>query len=209
VGGVYRDAGYAEHVVRLTRGLRVSASNYPGLPASDADFAATPLPYWAAGCPPQLAVGNKYGPFFVYDRDHIARGPIQRLALGGAPPSHHALLGVGAYWPAHRLLYIANPAPSGVYRPGILAFRVTRRCRLSLAWQTSEPAHLTSSPTLANGLLFYDTGYGGKVWALNARTGKRLWSRKLGAFAFNAPSVANGAVYTGAWDRHLHAFALR
>ncbi|HZU60497.1 MAG TPA: PQQ-binding-like beta-propeller repeat protein, partial [Solirubrobacteraceae bacterium] len=208
VGGTYRDAGYAEHVVRLTRDLRVSASNYPGLPSGDADFGATPLPFHAHGCPAQLAVGDKYGPFFVYDRDHIGSGPVQRLSLGGAPPNQHALLGLGAYWAAHRLLYVANPAPAGPYHAGILAFRVTRHCRLSLAWQAPEPAHLTSSPSLANGVLFYDTGVTGKVKALDARTGKRLWSSRLGASAFNAPSVANGAVYVGAWDRRLHAFTL-
>ena len=106
--------GYSERVVRLTRGLRVTASNYPGLPATgDADFGATPMLYRAPGCPAQLAVGNKSGAFFVYDRAHIGNGPVQRITLGGSSNGRDALIGVDAYLPSERTVYVSNPNPSG------------------------------------------------------------------------------------------------
>jgi outer membrane protein assembly factor BamB len=202
---------HAERIVRLTPGLKVRISHYPGLPGGDADFGSTPLPYRAKGCPGQLAAGNKYGDFFVYDRKHIGKGPVQRIRLGGAGNGDAALLGVAAFWPKQRLLYVANPHRSGRYKPGLLAFRVTKRCRLSLEWQAKRPGNLTSSPTVANGVVYYGEGHGNKLVAFDARNGKRLWTSGgvFGDAVWNAPSVVNGAVYAGSWDEHLHAFGLK
>ncbi len=199
--------GYSERVVRLTTHLRVTASNYPGLPTvGDADFGATPMLYRAPGCPPQLAVGNKSGAFFVYDRNGIGNGPVQRIALGGSSFGSNALIGVDAYLPSERTVYVSNPHAAGGYKAGILAFRVTRSCHLSLRWQARGPGGTTSSPTIAGGVVFYGTGAYGTLVALDARTGKRLWVRSVGHTIFGAPSVINGAVYVGAWDGRLRAF---
>jgi len=204
--------GYAERVVRLTLSLRVSASNHPALPATgDPDFGATPLLYQAPGCPPQLAVGNKFGNFYVYDRDHISAGPVQRISLGGSGFANTALLGIGAYLPAQRLLFVANPKRQGQYGPGMLAFRVERDCRLALRWQALEPAGRTTDPTIAGGVVFYGTGRGGRVIGVDARSGKRLWGSSQHVVrgpVLNAPSVVNGVCYVGSWDGRLHAFKL-
>jgi outer membrane protein assembly factor BamB len=202
--------GYSERVVRLTPDLRVTASNYPGLPLTgDADFGATPMLYRAPGCPRQLAVGNKSGAFFVYDRNGIGNGPVQRITLGGSSNGGDALIGVDAYLPSERTVYVSNPNAAGGYRPGILAFRVTHSCHLSLRWQAPGPGHTTSSPTVAGGVVFYGTGPSGTVIALDARTGKRLWVHSVGHTIFGAPTVVNGAVYVSAWDGRLRAFVPR
>jgi outer membrane protein assembly factor BamB len=201
----------SERIVRLTPDLDVRASHYPGLPGGDADFGSTPLPYQAKGCRPQLAAGNKYGDFFVYERKRIGHGPVQRIHLGGSGNGDEGLLGVAAFWKARRLLYVANPHETGRYKPGMLAFRVTKRCRLALEWQAKRPGKLTSSPTLANGVLYYGEGKNDKLVAFDALTGRRLWtsgSAYSGA-VWNAPAVVNGAVYAGSWDEHLRAFALK
>lgn len=204
-------APHAERIVRLTPDLKVKASDYPGLPGGDADFGSTPLPYRAQGCPGQLAAGNKYGDFFVYDRRHVGKGPVQRIRLGGAGNGDEALLGVAAFWPKQRLLYVANPHRSGRYKAGLLAFRVTEKCRLSLEWQARRPGKLTSSPTIANGVVYYGEGKNDKLVAFNARTGKRLWTSgdAFGDAVWNAPSVVGGAVYAGSWDGRLRAFSLK
>jgi outer membrane protein assembly factor BamB len=205
-------APYAERVVRLTLGLRVVASSYPGLPPTgDADFGATPLLYHAPGCPRQLAVGNKFGNFYVYDRAHIDSGPVQRIALGGSGFAQTALLGIGAYLPDQRLVYVANPKRHGRYGPGMLAFRVERDCRLALQWQAREPAGRTTDPTIAGGVVFYGTGGNGRVIAVDAKSGKRLWASSphtIRGPVLNAPSVVNGVCYVGSWDGRLHAFKL-
>jgi outer membrane protein assembly factor BamB len=87
-----------------------------------------------------------------------------------------------------------------------VAFRVTSKCRLAKAWNNRGPWNLTSSPTVANGVVYYGTGLHHKVVALNARTGKRLKSLNVGGAIFGAPSVIGGVVYAGAWDGRLHAF---
>ena len=200
--------GNAEHVVRLTTDLEVRASHYPGVRGFDADFGATPLLYEASGCPRQLAVGNKYGEFFVYNRGRMGDGPVQHIALGGSGDGGHALLGVAAYWAAKRMVYVANPVARGRYKPGIVAFRVTSGCRLALAWQAQGPGRLTSSPSLANGVLYYGTGADARLMALDATTGEPLWNSggAVGDSIYNAPSVTGGAVYAGSWDGRLYAF---
>jgi outer membrane protein assembly factor BamB len=199
-------------VVRLTPGLRVTASNHPPLPPTgDADFGATPLPFDARGCPPELAVGNKFGNYYVYNRDHIGRGPVQRISLGGSGFASTALLGIGAYLPSQRLLYVANPKRQGRYGPGMLAFRVAHNCRLILRWQAAEPAGRTTDPTIAGGVVFYGNGHDGRAIAVDARTGKRLWGssrRVVRGPVLNAPSVVNGVCYVSSWDGRLHAFKL-
>jgi polyvinyl alcohol dehydrogenase (cytochrome) len=79
---------------------------------------------------------------------------------------------------------------------------------LGLAWQTTLPDQgvIQSTPTVANGCVFTGTDLG-NVYALNADTGKVVWSRKLqggggnafvGAGIIGAPAVANGLVYVAA-----------
>jgi putative pyrroloquinoline-quinone binding quinoprotein/putative pyrroloquinoline-quinone-binding quinoprotein len=206
--GSAQHARYAEHVVRLSPHLKVRSSNYPGVSGRDADFGATPLLYRAPGCPSQLAVGNKYGSFFVYNRSRIGRGPVQRIRLGGSILGQHGLIGTAAYWPQRRTLYVSNSRPHGKYRPGIVAFRVTSRCRLAKAWNARGPRNLKSSPTVANGVVYYGTGANNTVVALDARTGKHLKTIKVKGAVFNAPSVINGFVYAGSWSGRLYAFGV-
>src|SRR5947209_18758357 len=202
--------GYAERVVRLTPKLRVVASNYPGLPQiGDADFGATPMLYRAPGCPPQLAVGNKHGTFFVYDRDNIGRGPVQRIGLGGSSNGSQALIGVAAYLPTERTVYVTNPSRRGGFGAGMLAFQVTGNCRLALRWQAAGPGGATSSPTIADGVVFYGTGGSGRVIALDARSGKRLWTSRRMRQVWGPPTVVNGAVYVTSFDGRLRAFTVR
>ena len=198
--------GYAEHVVRLTPDLRVVSSSYPGLDGADADFGSTPVPFDAPGCPSLLAVGNKGGSFFLYDRDSIGAGPVQRVRLGGSDGGPSALLGVAAYWPARRMLFVSNPLPRKGYPAGVVAFRVTSKCRLARAWVRPGPRGLASSPTVAGGVVWYGTGFGGEVRALSARTGKRLRTLDVSKPIFAAPSVVDGTLYAGGWSGRLYAF---
>jgi outer membrane protein assembly factor BamB len=209
INGPAQHLGYGEHVVRLSPHLRVQGSDYPGTPGQDADFGATPVLYHAPGCPAQLAVGNKHGRFFVYNRSHIGRGPVQRITFGGSTNGEHALLGTAAYWPGARLMYVSVPRPHGRYKAGIVAFRVNRHCRLSRKWNARGPGALMSSPTVANGVVYYGTGAANHLIALNARTGQHLRRFNVKGAMFNAPSVVGGQVYAGSWHGRLYAFGLR
>lgn len=202
-------ARYAEHVVQLTPGLRVLSANYPGLPSNDADFGATPLLFRRTGCPSQLAVGDKFGSFFLYDRNRIASGPVQRIELGGSNYGQRALLGVAAYWPATATVFVSNPLDQSQYRHGVVAFHVTGSCRLSFEWSATDgPQGEDSTPTVAGGAVFFGNGDGHRVIALDARTGRFLWSSRsaIRAPVFAAPTVVGGRVYVSSVGGSVSAF---
>ncbi len=51
-----------------------------------------------------------------------------------------------------------------------------------------------SSPAVAKGVV-YAGSYDGNLYALHAKTGKKLWSYLAGGYVISSPAVANGVVY--------------
>jgi len=49
----------------------------------------------------------------------------------------------------------------------------------------------------------------GNVYALNARTGAKLWSYFTGFRVTSCPAVANGILYVGSDFDHVYAFGLK
>jgi hypothetical protein len=49
----------------------------------------------------------------------------------------------------------------------------------------------------------------GNLYALNARTGARLWNYTTGSYIASSPTVANGVVYVGSVDGKVYSFSLR
>ena len=185
------------------------SANYPGAAEGDADFGATPLLFQRPGCPPQLAVGNKFGSFFVYDRNAISGGPVQRIELGGSGFGQQGLTGVAAYWPATSTVFVSNPVDHGKYRRGIVAFRVTASCRLAYEWSGSDaPPGIDSTPTVAAGVVYFGNGYGKRAVAYDARTGHLLWTsgHTITGDVFAAPTVVNGKVYVSSLSGYVLAF---
>jgi outer membrane protein assembly factor BamB len=62
----------------------------------------------------------------------------------------------------------------------------------------------TSSPTVANGIVYIGSG-DQNVYALDARTGALRWTFATGDVVHASPAVANGVVIIGSWDRNLYA----
>ena len=74
-------------------------------------------------------------------------------------------------------------------------------------WTYNTGANVTSSPAVANGVVYIGSGYGGnKVYAFDAATGTLLWSYTTGDSVRSSPAVANGVVYIGSGDHSLYAF---
>ena len=62
-----------------------------------------------------------------------------------------------------------------------------------------------SSPLLAGNRL-YVGDWSGRLWALDARSGRTIWrSKQLGPIK-GAPALAAGKVYVGSYDGHLYCF---
>ena len=211
--GTPENSGDAERVVRLSADLNVRASNYPGLTGDDVDFGSTPVPYQRAGCPGQLVVENKSGVMFVYDRDALATGPAQRLAISDYVEGGE-LIGVPAYDPDRQRIFVSNSSDltGGPYQHGMLAFDVGADCQLHLSWQQTQGMNgaVVSPPTLANGVVYYGDGPDDRVLALSADSGDLLWSSDttIAGGVYAPPIVVNGRLYVAAWDHVVHAYGL-
>jgi outer membrane protein assembly factor BamB len=66
---------------------------------------------------------------------------------------------------------------------------------------------LFSSAAVAHGVV-YVCSYDKNLYALNARTGIRLWSYATGNEIESSPSVVNGVVYVGSGDYKVYSFSL-
>jgi outer membrane protein assembly factor BamB len=195
---------YADGVLRLTSALAVKSYYTPTPLIGDDDFGTSPVLFQKEGCPPQLAVIQKNGSLFLFDRDSIASGPRQRVAFG-VPE----LIGVASYSTATQMLYVVNGAPSD-YKQGVAAFRFDANCKLALAWNTFLPITGSAAPVIANGVVYVSGGLATKIYALNATTGAKLWDSgtAITDMTFPSPIIVDGHVYAVAYDGKLHAFGL-
>lgn len=201
---------YAEHVVALSLNLKVLASNFAAQIDGDDDLSSTPMLYQPPGCPPQMAVTQKHGVLYVYDRTSLSSGPVQTLLINGS----QGFIGGLAYDPTTDLVYVAHgdDPPHGSYRHGLVALKVGSSCKLSLAWQQPSPSNggVTSAPSVADGVVYYANGAGNRLFAYDAANGTPLWNSgtTLKGPVFAAPTIVNGALYAGSWDHKLHAFSI-
>ena len=111
----------------------------------------------------------------------------------------------------------SSPAVVGgvVYAGGrvVAAFNATTGAVL---WSVSPGGPLSipgDSPAVAKGLVYIGASipgprgtFTGTVYALNARTGKTVWSVPVASGITSSPSVANGVVYIGSDGGTLYAF---
>jgi serine/threonine-protein kinase len=56
--------------------------------------------------------------------------------------------------------------------------------------------------------VLYFGSYDQRVYALNAKTGAKLWSYATGNLVESSPVVVNGMVYVGSDDHNVYAFGL-
>jgi outer membrane protein assembly factor BamB len=145
-------------------------------------------------------VGNSGGRLRGESHGHAQ---VQTLQINGS----QGFIGGLAYDPTTDLVYVAHgyDAPRGSYKHGLVALKVGRGCKLSLAWQQPSPykGGVTSAATVANGA-------GNRLFGYNAATGKPLWNSgtTVRGPVFAAPTIVNGALYAGSWDHKLHAFSI-
>jgi outer membrane protein assembly factor BamB len=200
---------YADQVVRLSHGLLVQAANYPGITGSDQDFGSTPILFDGPGsCGPQMAVDNKDGEIFIYNRDNIAAGPEDRVFINGED-----LITVPAYSPVTGLIYAGHhlDSPDGMYPRGIIAFRIRPEdCKLEMVWQQPVGGGgAVSEPVVANGVVYYGDGKAHHLYAFDASTGAILWNsgKTISTWLDTEPVVVNGHLYVTSGST-LYSFGL-
>ena len=99
-------------------------------------------------------------------------------------------------------MFRANPARTGVF-PSNGPTRLNE-----LAWKFKTDGEVYSSPAVADGVVYVGSG-DGRLYALDARTGKEKWSFNTGGAVLSSPAVADGVVYAGVSEfGHDHLYAL-
>jgi serine/threonine-protein kinase len=80
--------------------------------------------------------------------------------------------------------------------------------RLGVDWRFPTRADVGSSPAVVNGVVYVGSG-DKNVYALNARTGAKLWSYATGDGVYTSPAVAKEVVYVGSLDQNVYALNAR
>jgi putative pyrroloquinoline-quinone-binding quinoprotein/putative pyrroloquinoline-quinone binding quinoprotein len=208
---------WSESVVRLSSTLQFKAGHNLGFDMRDDGPGSTPVLFQKNGCPPQLVVEQKHGSVYLYDRDSIAGGYKQRIRVIDTPdpvtgPHEPGLIGVNLYYPRTQMVYVITPRDKadGTFKQGLIAFRINANCRLEVAWQSSVPTSIAATATIANNVAFVVGGFNGKVYAVDARTGARLWDSGTSVTGpvLAAPIIHRSALYAGGYDNRLHAWGL-
>ena len=75
-------------------------------------------------------------------------------------------------------------------------------------WSYRTGDYITSSPTVANGIVYVGSE-DHNLYALDAASGRKHWSYRtessIGGFLRSSPTVVNGIVYVGSFDYNLYA----
>jgi outer membrane protein assembly factor BamB len=207
--------------VKLTLNLAVNDSHAPVVYNSgDLDFGATPLLFQRASCDPMLAVMQKSGMLYIYDRNKIGSGPIAQFQIGVSTPAG-SFVGIPAFDPVLNQIYVNNPVDSAnnQFKTGLVALSVTPAptCAIVTHWNpgtgTSSGSNPSIPPVAANGVVYYGDGVGSVLRAVDAQNGQVLWTSNMttdhitgGIFA--SPSVVNGQVFVAGFDHKIHAYGL-
>ncbi|KAK6280129.1 hypothetical protein POUND7_020396 [Theobroma cacao] len=184
----------------------LSTSNCPPGPNPDADFGEAPmiLSIYVNGTKRDIvAAVQKSGFAWALDRDN---GNI----IWSTEAGPGGLTGGGTWGAAtdEKRVYtnIANsdgknftlkPSTKNTTAGGWVAMDANSG---QILWSTGDPSNGTASGpvTVANGVLFGgSTCRQGPIYAMNAYTGKSLWSYNTGATVYGGSSVRNGYVYVG------------
>jgi hypothetical protein len=205
--------GFSENVVQLDPTLSLVAANYPpGIKGGDdLDFGATPLLFSPPGCNPQAVAINKSGLIAQYDRTKMSGGPLETLVVNPTTDAGD-FVGIPAYSPPLNLVYVPLPDDfkSGDvnYVHGIMALRLRADCTFDPkpVWDTKFgvlPSQITlddphSPPTVANGVVYVSDGPNKVLYALDAKTGRMLWT--------SGSVITNGGVYAAPLvDKNVYA----
>jgi len=212
---------YGDSVLALRAELSARAGSYTpadfqALEDGDVDLGSTSpalLPRQRASRTPLMLVqGGKDKVLKLLDRAPLpgVGGELQRLVLTDP------LFSTPAVWndPAGRAwVFIGLPQEIDAYR---LETDARGASRLVRGWHASvgSTARQGTSPVVSNGILF--AALDGALVALDARTGRELWSsarrsagQTIGPVHWQSPIVHNGWVYCSDQNGELTAYALR
>lgn len=151
----------------------------------------------------RVFVGADNGKLYAFDSDKGTRIWSARPVPPGSPGVVRSTPAV-----ADGLAYVTTGETGDPNNGRVAAFATQNGARV---WRSKMADYSTSSPALANGVL-YAASYDTRVYAYNSATGARLWATRWRAIPRginSSPAVVNGRVFVGSRDGRLYAFGLR
>jgi outer membrane protein assembly factor BamB len=199
------DVPNGDRMVALTPDLQVVDADYPpGInPEGDQDFGAAPSLFQPHGCPPLAAANSKDGLLYVWRRANLAAGPLKSLGIGDG---QSAFVGQPSW--SSRLQMLFDGEAGSDSGNGVAAIKFSYRgCEFGELWRTAIGAGNQAPPLVVNDVVFSGGGNEG-LFALDARTGKVIWSAGTDGAKTLAPLIeARGTVFAPAGSE-LRAYSL-
>jgi exopolysaccharide biosynthesis WecB/TagA/CpsF family protein len=78
---------------------------------------------------------------------------------------------------------------------------------LRVAWPGQKGKLIESSPLVDSGILYFGS-FNGKIYGLNAQTGKLAWEYQTGGVVLSSPAISGNTLVVGSEDAYVYAFRL-
>jgi eukaryotic-like serine/threonine-protein kinase len=143
-------------------------------------------------------VGSGDGRLYALDRS--AGTKKWAFDAGNAIPSSPAIGGGAVYIGTRDGHFFAVDAATGKQR-----WRFATGPLMPWPWGHESGDVYTSSPAFADGIVYFGAG-DGRVYAVDAATGKEKWHGETGGRVRSSPAVDTSRVYVGSADGRVYAF---
>jgi outer membrane protein assembly factor BamB len=203
---------YAQSLLALDAGT-LAVKGAWALPASqqviDSDFGTSPVLFTDSGGRALVAVTNKNGILYAFDRSNVTAGPVWQVRLSngavcdcGASFSTGVFDGTRLYY-ASGLTTIAGKLSGGSVRaidPHTGAF----------LWERALPAQVYGALAEANGLVAVPSS-DGSLYLIRASDGAVAYANRLmqrgQTQIYAPPTIADGTLFLGTTDGVVHALS--
>lgn len=202
---------YAQAIVALdadTLAVKSSWSLPPDDPTTDADFGTSPVLFTDSNGRALVAVTNKNGVLYAFQRDDLSAGPVwqTRIASSSDSPGGGALS--TGFFDGQRLYYAAGQTTIGgkSYAGSIRAISPTTG---AFVWERGLPSFVFSALAGGNGMVVVPAAKG-DLYVLSGADGSVQYANALapsGLAIIGPPVVADGALVIGTTDGVVHAFS--
>jgi polyvinyl alcohol dehydrogenase (cytochrome) len=204
---------YAQSVIALDATTLAVKSTWP-LPAAqdvgDSDFATTPVLFTNSTGRALVAVSNKNGILYAFDRSDVGAGPVWEVPI--TVPDNECLLSycggsfsTGVFDGTHLDYAAALTTVGGGLAGGSL--RAIDPDTGAFVWEDALPTQIYGALAQANGMVAVPS-YDGGLYLVRASDGTVLYANGLNSGIYGPPTIADGSLFIGTNDGVIHAFSL-